>query len=281
MRVMTFNVLHDAVRNLAAPWVARRGAVAKTIRSADPDVACLQEVSPRQLESLIEILPEYDFIPGIPTGPTRVPRWASGIVVLARPVLGDYVDRGELCPVLVRKGRLSSIEHGSARLSFTQEDLGPAWNDFPTPHVVTWARFEDASGRRFTVHNTHLGILPWNWARTARELLAILGRDWKGEPQILAGDFNTVPWGPLVRLLREGGDDPSKGFHDAWLEAGKREGRGWTFHWGVGWSGPRLDYIMVRPQPKVERAMTLGSRTEKVFPSDHFAVVADLELRVS
>ena len=82
-------------------------------------------------------------------------------------------------------------------------------------------------------------------------------------------------------MLRDGGDDPSKGVHDAWLEARQREGRGWTFHWGVGWSGPRLDYIMVRPQPKVERAMTLGSRTEKVFPSDHFAVVADLELRVS
>jgi len=281
MRVMTFNILHDAVRNLAAPWGARRDAVAGTVRGADPDVACLQEVSPRQLDSLMEALPEYDFLPGIPTGPTRVPRWAAGIVVLARPILGDYMDRGELCPILIRKGRLSSVEHGSARLSFTQEGLGPAWDDFPTPHVLTWARLQGGAGSAFTVHNTHLGILPWNWARTAKELLSILGRDWHGEPQILAGDFNTLPWGPLVRLLRDGGDDPTKGFHDAWLEARKREGRAWTFHWGVGWSGPRLDYIMVRPQSKVSKAMTLGTRTDRVFPSDHFAVAADLELGVS
>jgi len=277
MRVMTFNILHDAVRNLTPAWAARRPAVVRTVRDLDPDVACLQEVSVRQLDHLREDLPEYDFIPGVPTGLTRVPRFASGLLGLARPILGDFIDRGELCPVLVRRDRVAAAQHGSARLCFSEAGLGPAWADSPTPHVVTWARLEDSTGFKFTIHNTHLGILPWNWARTARELLMLLGRDWNGEPQILVGDFNTVPWGPLVRLLREGGDDPSKGFHDAWLEARAREGRGWTFHWGVGWNGPRLDYIMVRPQPRVERAMTVGTRTDRVFPSDHFAVAADLE----
>jgi endonuclease/exonuclease/phosphatase family metal-dependent hydrolase len=212
----------------------------------------------------------------VPTGLTRVPRFASGLLRLARPILGDFIDRGELCPVLVRRDRVTVAEHGSAKLCFSEAGLGPAWADSPTPHVVTWARLQDSAGFKLTIHNTHLGILPWNWARTARELLILLGRDWNGESQVLVGDFNSPPGGPLLRLLRKGGDDPSKAFRDAWPDANVREGRGRTFHWGFGWSGPRLDYILVRPRMNVLKAMVIEERREGVFPSDHSALAADL-----
>lgn len=274
---MTFNILHDAVRNLTPPWVARRPAVVRTVRDSDPDVVCLQEVSLRQLDHLMSDLPEYDFIPGVPTGLTRVPRFASGLLGLARPILGDFIDRGELCPVLVRRDRVAVAEHGSAKLCFSEAGLGPAWADSPTPHVVTWARLE-GSGPGVTIYNTHLGILPWNWARTARELLLMLGREWNGEAQILMGDFNSPPGGPLLRILRSGGDDRSKAFRDTWHDATSREGRSRTFHWGFGWSGPRLDYILVRPWVEVSSFAVIEERKGGIFPSDHAALVADLEL---
>ena len=276
-RVMTFNVLHDAVRNLSPPWSARRAAVAETIRAADPDVACLQEVSPRQLEHLTEDLPEFDFIPGVPTGLTRVPRFASGLLLLARPILVDFLERGELCPILLRRGRLESLQHGSARLCFSEAGLGPAWADSPTPHVVTWTRVQ-GSGHTFTLYNTHLGVLPWNWARTGRELLLLLGREWTGEPQILLGDFNSLPNGPLLRLLRAGGEDRSMAFRDAWNDARVREGRGRTFHWGFGWTGPRLDYVMVRPRVTVLRATVIEGKRGGIYSSDHAALTVDVEL---
>jgi endonuclease/exonuclease/phosphatase family metal-dependent hydrolase len=269
---MTFNILHDAVRNLTPLWAVRRPAVVRTIRDADPDIACLQEVSLRQLDHLKEDLPEYDFIPGIPTGVTRAPRLVTGLL---GPILGDFLDRGEVCPVLVRRDRVTVAQHGCARLCFSEAGLGPAWADSPTPHVVTWVRLEGFSPS-VTIYNTHLGILPWNWARTARELLLLLGRDWNGETQILVGDFNALPGGPLLRLLRNGGDDPAKAFRDAWHDAKVREGRGRTFHWGFGWPGPRLDYVMVRPTANVLKAMVIEERKDGVFPSDHFPLVADL-----
>jgi endonuclease/exonuclease/phosphatase family metal-dependent hydrolase len=280
-RVMTFNILHDAVRNLCPPWSARRPAVVATIRAEDPDVACLQEVSVRQLEALKDDLPEYEFIRGVPTGLTRVPRFAAGLLGLARPILGDFLDRGELCPVLVRRERLAVADHGSMRMSFSQAGLGPAWADSPTPHVVTWVRLEAVgkkNGHVPTVYNTHLGVLPWNWARTAQELLHLLGHTWQGEGQILVGDFNALPNGPLLRILRSGGGDSAAAFCDSWRIAESREGGRRTFHWGFGWSGPQLDYVMVRPRMKVTKVHTVRDRVGLIFPSDHFPVTADLEL---
>ena len=276
-RVMTFNILHDAVRNLCPPWSARRPAVVATIRAADPDVACLQEVSMRQLEALKEDLPEYEFIRGVPTGLTRVPRFASGLL---GPILGDFMDRGELCPVLVRKGRLRVADHGSVRMCFSEAGLGPAWADSPTPHVVTWVQLEGDEPVP-TVYNTHLGILPWNWSRTARELLLLLGHTWHGEGQVLVGDFNTLPNGPLLRILRNGRGDSSAAFSDSWHIAESRKGGTRTFHWGFGWPGPRLDYVMVRPRMIVSRVHTVTDRIGSIFPSDHFPVTADLELNGS
>jgi endonuclease/exonuclease/phosphatase family metal-dependent hydrolase len=109
-------------------------------------------------------------------------------------------------------------------------------------------------------------------------LLAIMDRDWRDEPQILVGDFNAPPSWPLVRSLtveRNGGIPPLR---DAWRDAAVRTGPAGTFHWGFGLPGPRLDYILVRPRGAVSSAAVLGSRIDGIFPSDHFALVAELEL---
>src|SRR6185503_20599380 len=175
--------------------------------------------------------------------------------------------------ILIRRGGPACLGDGSERLASSRAGLGRSWAGSGTPHVVTWAKLE-ASGRPFTLYNTHLGILPWNWARTGTELLALLDRDWAGDPQILVGDFNTLRRGPLFRALVRGRDNYVR---DAWLEARVRERGPGSFHWGVGFPWPRVDYILVRPQCVVPRAALLGERIEGVFPSDHYAVVADLE----
>src|SRR6267378_4802987 len=188
VRVMTFNILHDSMRSLNPPWSVRRPLVMETIRSTQADVVCLQEVSPRQLEHLSHDLTEYELIPGEPTGLTRFPS-GNGLLALVRPIFGDYIDRGEYCPILIRRGGLTCANEGSYRIKSSRAGLAQSWAGSGTPHVITWVNLE-GSGRRFTLYNTHLGIVPWNWARTGTELLALLDRDWSGEPQILVGDFN-------------------------------------------------------------------------------------------
>jgi len=143
--------------------------------------------------------------------------------------------------------------------------------------VITWVNLE-SSGRRFTLYNTHLGIVPWNWARTGTELLTLLDRDWSGEPQILVGDFNTLRRGPLFRRLIRTQENGTPVVLDAWLEARKRERGPGSFHWGYGLPWPRVDYILLRPRCEVSRAAIVGERIGGIFPSDHYAVVADLDV---
>jgi endonuclease/exonuclease/phosphatase family metal-dependent hydrolase len=278
LRVMTLNVLHDSVRNFTRPWKDRRHLVAETIRSADPDIACLQEVSPRQLEDLGQDLPEYDVIPGTVTGATLLPGWAFVFARMIRFVFGEFLDRGELCPILLRKGRVALVQTGTQPLSPRPEGAPPPRGLIPTPHVVHWARVETRPGLTCAIHNTHLGLLPWTAQRTAAELLEILDRNWNAEPQILVGDFNALSGGRLLRSLRAGGDNGHPTLRDAWLEARERVGSGRTFHWGFGLPGPRLDYILVRPRCAVVRAMTVGGQMGHGNPSDHLALSADLEL---
>jgi len=269
LRVMTFNVLHDRVRNFSQPWGIRRPVLAETIRSSRPDVACLQEVSPRQLQELMADLPEYEFLPGVASGGTPLPGWASVFLPLVKLVLGDYFDRGELCPILLRKGNVACAEQG---IFWLHPYGGPR-----TPHVVNWARIEVPSGFAW-VYNTHLGLMPWLAGRTAGELLVAMNRDWNGEPQVLVGDFNSPPGGPLLRALTAGDDADPAILHDAWLEARQRVGTGQTFHWGFGLPGPRIDYILVRPRWPILLGRTAGAPKGGIFPSDHFALIADLDM---
>jgi endonuclease/exonuclease/phosphatase family metal-dependent hydrolase len=50
-----------------------------------------------------------------------------------------------------------------------------------------------------------------------------------------------------------------------------------SFHWGLGLPWPRIDYILVRPECVVSKATVLEGRMQGIFPSDHHAVVAELE----
>ena len=287
LRVMTFNVLHESMRNFNAPWVDRRPIVAETIRSIQPDIACLQEVSARQLEDLTIDLPEYDFIEGSSSGATTLPRWASGMAPVARWILRGFYDAGELCPILLRRGSVHSAKHGSFRLHLEPSGnfLGGVGLDLVaqhparTPHVVNWARVEDSSGQLACfVYNTHLGLLPWTASGTAKELLERLDQDWNHEAQILAGDFNATPGGPVMRLLLASGSAGPPAFRDAWVEARRQVGTGRTYHWGFGLPGPRLDYILLRPSCLVLNAATSIARTGRVFASDHAALTTELEL---
>ena len=159
LRVTTFNVLHDGVRSPLPAWPQRRPLVAGLIRSLAPDLAGLQEVSPRQLVDLEHDLPEYTVLSGEPSGATRLPSWISALAAPALWWLGDFFSEGERCPILIRDGAMT-LETGSWHLRHS-----------PTPHVVPWARVE-VRRRRYTIYNTHLGS--WAACATAAALAAWL-----------------------------------------------------------------------------------------------------------
>jgi len=266
VRVMTFNVLHDGVWTLARSWGARRRPVAEAIRSARPDVACLQEVSPRQLDDLSLNLVEYRVFPGTLSGGTTLTGWARPGAFFGRLFLGDFFDHGEYCPIFVRRGFGAPTDSGAFLLA----------RDSPTPHVVNWVRIRLPSEAFVDVFSTHLGLVRGRTNGTQDDLLRLLDDHWSGT-QILAGDLNALPSGPLLKSLVGVGAPRARAFQDVWTGA-RLGARGGTLHWGLGLPGPRLDYVLVRPPCTIEGVRISGTRVGRILPSDHYAVVADLRI---
>jgi endonuclease/exonuclease/phosphatase family metal-dependent hydrolase len=116
-----------------------------------------------------------------------------------------------------------------------------------------------------------------------------------GPPPVLAGDFNAEPDSDEMRFLRGltslGGDTVY--FADAWATtAGQAPGAGpgWTYARRNPYalrsreSSKRIDYIYVRGPDRhlrgepLSAAVALDEPVDGVWPSDHFAVVADVQI---
>jgi endonuclease/exonuclease/phosphatase family metal-dependent hydrolase len=110
-----------------------------------------------------------------------------------------------------------------------------------------------------------------------------------GPPPVLAGDFNAHPDSDEIRFLRglTGLGGACVYFADCWIAAGA-EGPGYTYDrrnpYALRSHEPsnRIDYVFVRGpdarlrgEPIVAR-LALDTPTGDVWPSDHFAVVADI-----
>lgn len=190
-------------------------------------------------------------------------------------------DRGEHCAILFRKDRFRLAASGAFWLSARPELPGSLlWGTWQ-PRVVHWARLEEIRGGEVvTLYNAHMDYLPWAPRRSAIILRSHLDRDFDGTPQFLVGDMNTPTRSAAIRgLLRSGPGTPhAPPLQDAWVEAAHREGPVQTLHRGTGrgsWPG-RIDHILFRPRMTVERISTVTHREGRVYPSDHFPVVAEL-----
>jgi endonuclease/exonuclease/phosphatase family metal-dependent hydrolase len=320
VRVLTWNVLHSSVRGRFAPWSRRRPIVVAALRAAEPDLACLQEVSTRQLADLERDLPEFELLGGPASGRSTLTAWALGLALAAaagsvalnwraagagarggmleplrgaaaivallalagwlgaRFLLGDWLERGEHLPILLRRGRFTPLASGGFWISRRPDTAASRLPASPTPHLVTWARVRAAAtGWTCTCYSVHLGLVPWHSAATARILLERLDRDWDGGPQLVAGDFNAPPHGALISALLAARAGAPPALRDAWPAAARREGEGGTMRWSAGAAAARIDYVLVRGAPAIASAAVLAAASGGEAGSDHAALVVELE----
>jgi len=263
IRAMTFNIRYAnpgrSVRGMKGSrvdpnrWEARRDSVARAIRERAPHIVGLQEALPSQLIDLRERLPEYD--------------------VFGLDRNGDGT--GEHSSILFDARRLDRIEGGTFWLSETPEKRGSKSWDSALPRIATWCVFaERPSGRRFVVLNTHFDHRGEEARRRSASLIRTRIAGIRPDlPRIITGDFNALPSSEPHKTLLEGGS-----FRDAWEAAGERAGPDFTFHGftGKGKAGQRIDWIIVGPGIRVERAETIDAKEKDIYLSDHFPVLADL-----
>ncbi|MDE0082499.1 MAG: endonuclease/exonuclease/phosphatase family protein [Gammaproteobacteria bacterium] len=255
--VMTFNIRTAAGRDGANAWPNRKALVAETIARSSPDVVGLQEALKEQIEFLASRLSEY--------------RWLG-------------VDRGlnggrglsEATPIFYRHRELTPIESGTFWISETPEE--PSRGRRRASRIVTWARFYHlGTGQQLVVYNTHFSLRQGaghlRGTRLINERIATLP---EGSAVVAMGDFNAV-----AERSETWTAATAHGLRDAWVIAGERRGPAITAN-GFGpppdaWDG-RIDWILVGGQVSVLAAETVVYSREGRFPSDHYPVLARLEI---
>jgi len=149
--------------------------------------------------------------------------------------------------------------------------------------MVTWVRFKDRStGGEFYLMNTHFD----HQIQEAREKSSRLVRErvarLKGDlPVVLTGDFNAEAGkNRAYELLVEDGF-----FRDTWQTAAERKGDA-TLNTFNGFQpavreSNRIDWILTRGAVTCRQIQIIEFSRKGQYPSDHFPVLAWLELSVS
>ncbi|MFM9033523.1 MAG: endonuclease/exonuclease/phosphatase family protein [Mycobacterium sp.] len=277
MRIMTWNV-----QGRVGDWEARHGALRSWIERTAPDVLTLQE-------SWVER-----------DGATQAARLGAelGMHSVTAAQLAGF-DRYPQAPYWVVNAVLArwplSVERLCAPPSSGSE---PTWR-----HVlVTRVHRPAEDGGPFVAAGTHLEHGLENSARRSVQMAALVNHiaDTLGDetrrrdslPAILAGDLNCTPESDEYRSATglSAGAVPNFTLVDAWSAAGNTDpGHTWSA------SNPlvprhaihphrRLDYVMVSTPRRsgtghVRRCHLAGTAAVgNVWPSDHFAVVAELKM---
>lgn len=255
LRVMTFNVRYGSADDGINAWPKRRDLMVRIIQKQRPDILGTQELLSPQGDYLQQHLPDYTWF-----GMGRN---------------GNEINENdnEHMGVFYNKTRLKVLKSGNFWFSDTPDKPGSMSFGQPLPRMVTWAEFEDLrSGKQFYYYDTHFPYQDGEKAeamreRCAEEILKRVARLPASMPVILTGDFNTTPDSMTHAAL-------TKVLHDARSSAARQEGPASTFHGFTGHADKRIDWILARGI-KAQSVRTITAHEGKVYPSDHFPVVAD------
>ena len=252
------------------PWEGRQEPISRVLRSLDADVVCLQEVfadaaSDRdQAEELAEATGLHmargrsDDGRPLNFGNALLSRWPlNDVATLALPT----ADRSSRAAVV------ATVDSPSG--PFTAVSLH-----------LTWQYHASVERER------QLEVVVAEAHRRQRRI----GSDF---PAVLAGDFNAVPDSDEIRRLTGFARPYVDGlvFTDAWAAVGEGPGYTWTrdnpHTADAQFPRRRVDHVMVawpRPKPLGNplRAELAGVEPiDGMVPSDHYAVVVDLDDRRS
>jgi endonuclease/exonuclease/phosphatase family metal-dependent hydrolase len=267
VRLMTWNVWW----RFGAQWRERQVGIASTIAAQQPDIVGLQEAWVGRGSSQAEVLaaplrmysvfagPSLPDLPAEPESPDHVDV-DLGIAVLSRwPVRHSWVHALPTSRAVAPVALVTAVEHPGGLL-----------------YVVCTC----------IEHHAHLADDHVAQARELARLVSDLGAHGGELPVVLLGDLNAGPDGPEIRALTEE-------MVDAWevADQARPDVDGITLSSAVPFAplgavkqlDRRIDYVLFRPSqegasPSVSQAYVVTDTVNDLHPSDHYAVVADLEV---
>ncbi|NGZ74372.1 endonuclease/exonuclease/phosphatase family protein [Saccharibacillus alkalitolerans] len=262
LKVMTFNLRTYTAYDAGNEWTQRAPWAAETIAAHAPSIAGVQEAYLLMLEDLQRELPDYAWI-----GQGR---------------RGGSED--EHCAIFYRKNEFEVVGQGQFWLSETPDAAASLGWDSDYPRICTWGRFRSLeSGEELRVYNTHLDHIGERARIEGVKLAAAVMLKHDAEhpdsAAVLMGDMNGGPSDAPLRFLRGelAEEGPVPALQDAYDKLQGESGR--TFHdFEGGLEGEPIDYIFAAAPLRVLRSGIDRRDFGGQYPSDHYPLIAELEL---
>lgn len=253
--VGTFNLRYDNKADSGNLWKDRAPVASALIRFHGFDIVGTQEGLRNQLDDLQKDLPEYTFY-GIGRD--------------------DGKSKGEHSAIFYKKDKYHLRESGDFWLSETPEKTGFGW-DAKINRICSWVKLQDKKSRKsfyvFNVHYDHRGMV----ARVESSKLIIrkIEEIAKGQPVILTGDFNGNHQSQWYQFIQNGSL-----LKDALQQAEHPYMNNGSFN-NFKTNNPSkdvIDHIFLSAHFKATRYGILTDTYHGKFPSDHYPVLADVDL---
>lgn len=239
MKVMSFNIQTSEKQD------EKVNDLVKFIETQDADVVGLQEVCPKTLRTLGELLQDYQVF-GVP-----------------RDVIDKFTS--EACPVLVKK-KYEVISNETIWLSDTPDKPGSKFRFASFPRIVTHVRFI-VNGKEVNFYNTHL---EWIFERIRRKQANVLLKYMeKGTNCILTGDMNAMKTHLSYKMIALKYDSLTSDLTENTIHAnGKKSVRKLP-----------IDHMFVSQGLKATKVKIVKEKINGRYLSDHYPIMADIDLK--
>ena len=256
MKVMTFNIRVDIPGLKENAWRDRYNGVSQVINAESPAIVGMQEANESMIRDVMQNLSSYDW-----TGEPR----RNG-------------DEGT--PIFYRTDLFTLLDSDTFWLSETPNEVGSmSWNT-SYPRVCTWAEFShiEEPNTRFRVFNTHLDHMSEEARVRGIKLIGeIIHRlnQTSHLPFLLMGDFNDVPSSETLQYCEK-----ELELKNVYLVMEEKKEDRLTFHDFKGdVQGEPIDFIFTSQDVKVSQSKIIRTKMENGYPSDHYPVTVEIELK--
>lgn len=254
INVATYNLRLNTPSDGPNMWGLRKEAVKSLIQYHEFDLFGTQEALPEQIKD-IEALSEYAHV-----GVGR----------------DDGKNAGEHSAIFYRLERFALLAHGDFWFSETPDQPSKGWDAHCCNRLATWARLRDkTSGKTLlavSVHFDHEGDIARR--ESVKLLLRWLRRQDASDAVIALGDFNSTPDTEQIIAMKTALRDART------LSLAPAYGPLATFNdFKFGLVPTKLiDYIFLGSNIRVLKYAVLTDSDGQRYPSDHFPVLARIEL---
>lgn len=262
LKVMTFNIRYDNDWDLEHSWTLRKQRVTNKIKEHQPDLLGVQEAMKNQVDYLLHMLDNYDFV-----GVGR----------------GDGKDKDEFAAILYNKSRLTLIDSHTFWLSETPDKVGSMGWDSACTRICTWAKFEDKYSQKnfyhFNTHFDHEGEVAQ--VESANLILDKVNELADQNPVIVMGDLNVTPNSSTYKILTgqqiEKTTQSKEFLTDICIDEEGNPLMEGTFTDFGRVPAFKIDYILIKNSIEVINYIIDADYEEGIITSDHFPIKAEFK----